>query len=172
MNDFSDLESQLEALRPAPLREGFIARVEQAMAEPAAPDESADNIIRPPEFRSRWIIGLSLAAAAAFLLFIRVNFRPPETSKKLASAAPPATAAPVQSAQQTLPNTFVPTGNTQVVYHKRDEGLLFAKNSEQPLRRLRSITKETQHWRNPATGALLEVSYPSEQVELIPISAQ
>jgi len=35
MNDFSDLENQLKDLRPAPLRENFVARVEQAMAEPA-----------------------------------------------------------------------------------------------------------------------------------------
>jgi hypothetical protein len=174
MNDFSDLESQLKALRPAPLREGFVARVEQAMGESPAPDESSGNIIRPAQFRSRWFVGLSLAAAAALLLLVRVNFRPPETAKRVASVAPQpaATAAPVQSIQQPLPDTFVPAGSTQVVYHKRDEGLLFAKNGEEPLRRLRSYTQETQQWRNPATGASLQVSYPSEQVELIPISAQ
>ena len=73
---------------------------------------------------------------------------------------------------QPLPrDTFLPTGSTQVVYHRRDEGLLFAAN-EQPVRRFRSVTRETLQWRNPATGASLQVSYPSEQVELIPISAQ
>jgi hypothetical protein len=59
-----------------------------------------------------------------------------------------------------------------VVYHKRDEGLLFASNNEQPVRRLRSMTRETLEWTNPATGASLKVSYPSEQVELIPVSGQ
>jgi hypothetical protein len=71
-----------------------------------------------------------------------------------------------------MPNEFLPTGTTQVVYHKRDEGLLFAQNSEEPMRRLRSVTQETLQWKNPATGASLSVSYPSEQVELVPISAQ
>jgi hypothetical protein len=71
-----------------------------------------------------------------------------------------------------VPNTFIPAGSTQIVFHKRDEGLLFASNDEQPMRRLRSITQETLHWKNPATGASLQVSYPSEQVELVPISAQ
>ena len=175
MNDFSDLEAKLKALRLAPLRDSFVARVEQAMAapvEPTAPPAQADKIVRPYQFRRQWIVGLSLAAAAAVLLLLQVNFRTPETTKRVASASSQSTSVPTESPRSALPNTFIPTGTTQVVYHKRDEGLLFAQNSEQPLRRLRSITQETWQWKNPATGASLQVSYPSEQVELIPISAQ
>jgi hypothetical protein len=175
MNDFSDLEAKLKALRPAPLRDSFVRRMEQAMAapvDPAAPPALAHNIVRPYQFRRQWIVGLSLAAAAAVLLLLPVNFRTRETTKRAASASPQSTSVPTESPRSAVPNTFVPAGATEVVYHKRDEGLLFAKNSEQPLRRLRSITQETWQWKNPATGASLEVSYPSEQVELIPISAQ
>jgi hypothetical protein len=67
---------------------------------------------------------------------------------------------------------LIPSGATQVVYHKRDEGLMFVHNSEQPMRRVRSKTQETLQWRNPSTGASLRVSYPSEQIELIPVSGQ
>jgi hypothetical protein len=175
MNDFSDLEAKLKALRPAPLRDSVVARVEQAMAapvDPITPSTPADNIVRPYQFRRQWIVGLSLAAAAAVLLLLRVNFRTPETTKRVASASPQSTSVPTESPRSALPNTFIPAGATQVVYHKRDEGLLYAQNSEQPMRRLRSITQETWQWKNPATGASLQVSYPSEQVELIPISAQ
>ena len=31
------------------------------------------------------------------------------------------------------------------------------------------MTRETLQWKNPATGASLQVSYPSEHVELIPV---
>jgi hypothetical protein len=171
MNDFSELEAQLKALKPAPLREAFVARVENAMSEPATAD-TADKIIRPVQFQRKWLIGLGLAAAAALLLLVRVNFQTPQTEKRVAGSKPLPTVAPVESSRRTLPNEFLPTGSTQVVYHQHDEGLLFAQNSEQPMRRLRSITQETLQWKNPATGASLSVSYPSEQVELVPISAQ
>jgi hypothetical protein len=172
MNEFSDLEAQLKALRPMPLQESFVARVEKAMADPATEADSPDNIVRPYQFRRQWLIGLGLAAAAALLLLVRVNFRTPHTDKRVASASPQPTSSAPQTTQSSLPNTFIPSGSTQVVYHQRDEGLLFAQNSDQPVRRLRSITQETLQWKNPATGASLQVSYPSEQVELIPVSAQ
>jgi hypothetical protein len=173
MNDFSDLEAKLKALRPTPLRDSFVARVEQAMVDPAPAAIEApakDKIVRPYQFRRQWILGLSLAAAAAVLLLIRVNFRVPEKAQQVATASPPATSIPIESPRSTAANTFIPTGSTEVVYHKRDEGLLFAQNSEQPMRRVRSVTQETLQWKNPATGASLQVSYPSEHVELIPVS--
>jgi len=173
MNDFSDLEAKLKALRPAPLRESFVTRVEQAMAEPGVGKPPGDKIVRPYQFRRQWIIGLSLAAAAAILLLIRVNFRTPETTKRVAAvpsaSSQPSAGAP-ESAGASAPNTFIPSGSTEVVYHQRDEGLLYAQNSDQPMRRLRSITQETLQWKNPATGASLRVSYPSEHVELVPVT--
>ena len=173
MNDFTDLEAKLKSIRPAPLQETFIARVEQQMADPAEPDElPADNVIRPNRFRIQWVAGLGLAAAAALFLLVRVNFQPPTTQPKVALTSPEPTTSSVRPVEPLLPNTFLPAGTTQVVYQKRDEGLLFAQNAEQPMRRLRSVTRETLQWKNPATGASLQVSYPSEQVELVPISAQ
>jgi hypothetical protein len=67
---------------------------------------------------------------------------------------------------------FIPSAASQVVYHSRDEGLLFPAESGQPMRRVRSRVRETLQWQNPATGASLRVSYPSEQIELIPVSGQ
>jgi hypothetical protein len=67
---------------------------------------------------------------------------------------------------------FVPAGLTQVVYHTRDEGLHFAGNSNQPMRRVRSQSRDTLQWRNPQTGATLRISYPQEEVSLTPISGQ
>jgi hypothetical protein len=172
MNDFSDLEAQLKAMRPAPLPESFIARVESEIAKPETAAEEPPNIIRPIQFRTHWILGLGLAAAAAVLLLVRANFQPPRHSVRTAAASPAAKASSAPQTEPVLPNAFIPAGATRVVYHQRDEGLLFAQNSQEPVRRLRSITQETLQWKNPATGASVSVSYPSEQVELVPISAQ
>jgi hypothetical protein len=172
MNDLSDLEAQLKAIRPAPLRESFIARVESEIAKPETATEEPDNIVRPVQFRTHWIFGLGLAAAAAVLLLVRANFQAPRDSVRTAAASPPPTPSLAPETARPVPNAFLPAGATQVVYHKRDEGLLFAQNSQEPVRRMRSITQETLQWKNPATGASLSVSYPSEQVELVPISAQ
>jgi len=170
MNDFSDLEAKLKALRPVALREDLVARVEEAMAKPAVSEAAADKIVRPFQFRRQWLLGLSLAAAAAILLLVRVNFQTPNTSKRVAAVSPQPASSPAQTAPAALPNSFIPAGSTQVVYRQRDEGLLFAQNSDQPLRRVRSITQETLQWKNPATGASLKVSYPSEHIELVPMS--
>jgi hypothetical protein len=170
MNDFSELENQLKALRPVPLRENLISRVEQAMTEPASEILPA-NVVRPNRFRLYWAAGFGLAAAAALLILARVNVSPPETTSQVATASP-STTLPAREPRSSIADTFVPTGSTQVVYHRRDEGLLYAANYEQPVRRFRSITRETLQWRNLATGASLQVSYPSEQIELIPVSGQ
>ena len=184
MNHFRELEDQLKTLRPTALREDFVARVEQSMNQEPAAHEPPANVVRPVQFRRQWMLGLSLAAAAALLLLVRANFRPPHAARPIVSqpsvsqlerdrpANGSALHTPASAGQPALPNVFVPAGATQVVYHRRDEGLLFAQNSDQPLRRMRSTMRETLEFRNPATGASIQVSYPSEQVELVPISAQ
>jgi hypothetical protein len=176
MNDFSDIENQLKALRPAPLRDNLVSRVERAIAEPGGEISPASevvppNIVRPNRFRIYWTAGFGLAAAAILLILARVNVRPPERTSQITAASPSA-ALPSRAPRASIPDTFVPAGATQVVYHRRDEGLLYAANFEQPVRKFRSLTRETWQWRNPTTGASLQVSYPSEQVELIPVSGQ
>jgi hypothetical protein len=67
---------------------------------------------------------------------------------------------------------LMPEGVTRVVYNTRDEGLLFPAEADQPVRRVRSRSRETLKWRDPGTGASLRVTYPTEEVELIPVSGQ
>src|SRR5438309_2299647 len=70
-----------------------------------------------------------------------------------------------------LPN-YQATGLTQVVYSKRDEGLVFPPGAEGPSRRVRTARRETLQWRDRQTGAQLAVSYPTEEVTLTPVSGQ
>jgi hypothetical protein len=129
----------------------------------------------------RFGIGLVAAAAAVVLLLARINTdQTRNQDKEIAQVSPATETRPVLPAfsggsgadRSISSNKFVPAGATQVVYNTRNEGLQFADGSRQPLRRLRYQTQQTWQWRNPSTGASLRVSYPSEEVVLIPVSGQ
>ncbi|OLE10148.1 MAG: hypothetical protein AUG52_10560 [Verrucomicrobia bacterium 13_1_20CM_3_54_17] len=129
----------------------------------------------------RFGIGLAAAAAAVVLLLARINTNQTRNEdKEIAQVAPASETRPVVPAlsggrdvdRSMSSNKFIPAGATQVVYNTRNEGLQFADGSREPLRRLRYQTQQTWQWRNPSTGASLRVSYPSEEVVLIPVSGQ
>jgi hypothetical protein len=184
MNDFSEIENKLRKLRPVQPSADLMSRVERELAEvrsthlregpvrlgPTAGQASTAGVLpRERRFHFNWIsLGLGLAAAAALVLFARIQLeRPVKRTPALASITPaPQFSFPISTAE------FVPAGLTQVVYHTRDEGLHFPNNSEQPMRRVRSHSRETLRWRNPKTGASLRISYPSEEVSLLPVTGQ
>ncbi len=167
MNDFSELESELKKLRPAPVSDELFARLECALAQPDS-TPTAGFLPRPAKRRNIWwSLGLGLAACSALVLIGLAFFaEPPRTPPVVAQQDTPAPSAPVASG-------FQPSALTQVVYRQRDEGLVFSPNqSERPLRRVRYETRETMQWRNPQTGASLRVSYPAEQIVLTPVPFQ
>lgn len=178
MNDFTEIEAELKKLRPAQPSAGLVSRIEQALSESTA----EEKVIRPDRFRVNWVsVGFGLAAAAVFLLFAKVNMeRRRHQGEQVAQASPaPAgtqsvPALPEGSAKDGAisPNQYIPAHVTQVVYNKRDEGLQYVADSAQPRRRLRYQKLQTLQWHNPSTGASLRVSYPTEEVLLIPVSGQ
>jgi hypothetical protein len=164
-NDFSELEDQLRKLRPAQSSPELATRIERALAEPEMSTSIAGALPRDRRFHFNWLqFGLGLAAATALVLFAVVQLHQQETRAPMTASATPAPA--ISNAQ------LVPAGLTQVVYHTRDEGLRFPSGSTQPMRRVRSHSRETLQWRNPTTGATLRISYPSEQVSLLPVPGQ
>ena len=179
MNDFSELENELKKLRPAQPSPILFERVEEAMGVWRA---GASPARQPERLPYNWLsFGIGLAAAAVLVLFAAISLeRRQERREKIAQISPAPEKRPILPAQRdgsgvrgsTSSNRFIPAGATQVVYNTRDEGLQFAQGSEQPLRRLRYQTHQTWQWRNPTTGASLRVSYPSEEVVLIPVSGQ
>ena len=168
MNDFSEIEDKLRKLRPVQPSADLMARIERSLAEQTS-TSTAGVLPREHRFHFNWVsLGLGLAAAAALVLFARFQLeRPVKKTPALASVTPMPQFSSTNSTEQ-----FVPAGLTQVVYHTRDEGLHFPNNSEQPMRRVRSHTRETLRWRNPTTGASLRISYPSEEVSLVPVTGQ
>ena len=186
MNDFSELENELRALRPARPSPVLFERIEEALVEdrkaPAHADADAEWSWRLfTKMPFRFGIGLAAAAAAVLLLLARINTDQTRNEDKEVAqvsaadetrAVLPAFSGGSGADGSMSSNKFVPAGATQVVYNTRNEGLQFADGSRQPLRRVRYQTRQTWQWRNPSTGASLRVSYPSEEVVLIPVSGQ
>ena len=176
MNDFSELERELKKLRPARVSAEMISRIERALADAG---KSADNIMRPQsgpsvsDFRISWLgLGLGLAAAATFLILARVDLRPGDKTKAEPAGNTLASAAPtLEQRAAALPN-YQAAGLTQVVYGRHDEGLVFPRGATTPARRVWTTKRETLRWRDRETGAQLSVSYPAEEVTLIPVSGQ
>ncbi len=171
MNDFSEIEKELKKLRPTRTSRQLFVRVEQMLA---GPEISEHKIIRPNRFRVNWVaIGFGLAAAAVLILLAQISTdRTSKQRERIAQNSPAPETMPALRGAQRSSSEFIPAGATQVVYNTRDEGLQFPGGSAQPLRRLRYQTHQTWQWRNPATGASLRVSYPGEEIVLIPISGQ
>ena len=168
MNDFSELEAELKQLRPVAPSTELASRIERALEQSTAATPTA-GILPRPKPRVNWLaLGLGVAAAAAFLMLARVDVD--EASQKqprVAAATQPAT-----GSQAPTDGGLVPDGLTRVVYNTRDEGLLFPEEVERPVRRVRSRSRETLQWKDASTGASLRVTYPTEEVELIPVSFQ
>ena len=169
MNDFSELEAELKQLCPKAASPGLATRIERALQHAPAETRTA-GILPRPKVRVNWFaLGLGVAAAAAFLMLARPNVdRVPQSGPMIAATTP----GPAMTNSEALTGGYVAEGLTRVVYASRDEGLVFPDDSQQPVRRVRSRTRETMQWKDPGTGASLRVSYPTEEVEFIPVSGQ
>jgi hypothetical protein len=179
MNDFSELEKELRKLRPARPSPVLFERVGEALKESRAGTKERQSLIRRwgglETAHPWWSLGFGLAAAAVLILFAAVAMeRRHEHQQTVAqsSPAPETRPVPLRTERSISPSGFVPAGGTNLVYNARDEGLHFADGSERPVRRVRYRTRQTWRWRNPETGASLRVSYPSEEIVLIPVSGQ
>jgi hypothetical protein len=178
MNDFYELEKELRKLRPAQPSPVLFERVGEGLkdSKASAVADARSSWWRFKEAtRNWWSLGFGLAAAAVLILFAVVTMeRQHEQQETVAQSSPtPETRpAPLETERSTTPSRFVPAGGTNVVYNARDEGLHFADGSERPVRRVRYNTQQTWRWRNPETGASLRISYPSEEIVLIPVSGQ
>ena len=178
MNDFSELENELRKLRPAQPSSVLFERVGEGLKESGASVSWASSKrwrFTKASHSNWWSLGFGLAAAAVLVLFVAVNMEHrQERQQTIAQSSPSPEPRSVPLVTEPLPSRsrFVPAGGTNLVYNARDEGLHFADGSERPVRRVRYNTQQTWRWRNPETGASLRVSFPSEEVVLIPVSGQ
>lgn len=172
MNDFSELENELRKLRPLQPSAVLFERVGEALENCRAGVLAARQARLPYNW---WSLGFGLAAAAVLILFAVVTMehrRDAQQTIAQTSAPTETQSAPQRIERSSSRSKFIPAGGTNVVYNARDEGLHFAGGSERPMRRVRYHTQQTWRWRNPETGASLRVSYPSEEIVLIPVFGQ
>ena len=179
MNDFSELEKELRKLRPAQPSPVLFERVGEALNDNRAGIEERRPVARRwgglEAAHPWWSLGLGLATAAVLALFAVVMMDHRQEHQQTiaqASSASDTRPAVLGTGGTTSRSKFVPAGGTNLVYNARDEGLHFSDGSERPVRRVRYHTQQTWRWRNPETGASLRVSYPSEEIVLIPVSGQ
>src|SRR5437763_9568725 len=151
MNDPSELEGELKKLRPVAPSVELMWRVEITLANS---EKGTAKIIVPQsrpsgsDFRINWLgLGLGLAAAATFLIFARVDFHPNDKTKPTIASATPS----LQQKAAAWPN-YQATVLTQVVYSKRDEGLVVPRGAEEPSQRLRTANRQTLQWRDRQSG--------------------
>ena len=83
---------------------------------------------------SGWVLGL--AAAATFLIFARIDFRPGDKTKAEPAGGTLASATPTLEQKAAALPSYQATGLTQVVYGRHDEGLVFPRGATQPARRV------------------------------------
>ena len=174
MNDFSEIESELKRLRPAAVDANLLTRIEKALREESSPPVTG-AVTQKHSTRTNWIslgVGLGLAAAAGFLMLARVSDNEPAKNQPTVAAVKPAPNERGIVTPAINPGRMIPSGLTEVVYRTSDEGLHYRDGATEPVRRMRYHTRETLRWRNPQTGASLRVSYPSEEVVLLPVSGQ
>jgi hypothetical protein len=179
MNDFSELEKELRKLRPAQPSPVLFERVGESFKDSRAGIKERRSLGRRwsglETAHPWWSLGFGLAAAAVLILFAAVTMErrhDPQQTVAQSLPAPETRPLPLEPERTTSRSGFVPAGGTNLVYNARDEGLHFADGSERPVRRVRYNTRQTWRWRNPETGASLRVSYPSEEIVLIPVSGQ
>jgi hypothetical protein len=179
MNGLSELENDLRKLRPARPSPVLLERIEEALQDCRTRIKERRSLVRRwggLETAHPWLsLGFGLAATAALILFAVISMEHRHERQEAVAQTSTATVgrpAPRGTTQSISPDRFVSTGGTNLVYNARDEGLHFADGSDRPVRRLRYQTQQTWRWRNPETGASLRVSYPSEEVVLIPVSGQ
>jgi len=164
MNDFSELENELRKLRPARPSPVLFQRVDAALENCGAGIKERRSLVRRwggLETAHPWLsLGFGLAAAAILVVFAVISFQSTHERREgiAASSAPQpeSRAVPRGIEQSTSLGKFVSAGGAHVVYNAR----------------VRYQTEQTWRWRNPETGASLRVSYPSEEIVLIPVSGQ
>ena len=173
MSDLTEIEHELRKLRPARPSPILFERIDEAITDCRA---GASHARQPERLPYNWLsFGLGLAAAAALVLFAAISVEQQQHGGKVIAQISHASETALlsdRSGESPSSDGFVPAGATRLVYNTRDEGLQFGRGSGHPVRRVRYQTHETWQWRNPTTGASLRVSYPSEEVVLIPVSGQ
>lgn len=177
--DFSRLENQLRALRPVAPSADLETRLADALREPLPRSRGWWEWLgfHHPMAAFGWGIVVPAAAAAMAITLFHLAVVVPGASDTRRSSARDARLTGNPSSTETRPAagefaSDVQDGNaSSVLYETSDEGVVLT-GMQQPAHRVRYRSEDTLQWRNPRTGANIEVSYPREEIVLTPISTK
>jgi hypothetical protein len=171
MNE-SELESELRRFAPAPHGAGLEARVAAELQTLVLPSRAlvptAGTIQRMEAARPSWwrafLPGCAWASAgalAATAIVLALHFSP-------TTPAPLAQTTPALAEDESV---FEPVDAQSEVVAADEAEIVFDAETG-PAQVLRTSTLERYTWSNPATGALVEIELPREDIVLIPVAFQ
>ena len=174
-DDLSDFEAELRGLTPRASSEQLEQRIARQLARQAAPQAPAPWWQRIGFNRPLAAVGWGvlspavsigvLLVAAHVLGFPRRLSQPPGFSSAANSDNATGVGPAVRSVRNVAP---VPARAANVLYKVSDDGLVLDSEHE-AVHRVRRQSADLVQWRNPTTGARWEVSYPREDVWLVPV---
>ncbi|HEY5550309.1 MAG TPA: hypothetical protein VIK52_00365 [Opitutaceae bacterium] len=162
-DDFTDLEHELQQLRPRAVPAPLVGRVAKDLAEPPR----RRGILA--EWRT-WI----LPAAAAAVLAVTVTSIPFIVREGAITQETVAARAPSDSAGTASPSAQAarlhPVRATNVLYDAVDEGIVYL-DADTPAQRMRLSYLDTITWENPRGGESLQWTVPREEIFFVPVTA-
>ena len=159
-DDLATFEDELRKLRPAAVSEQLETRVASMLeANPPSviPWWQRLGFNRPAAAFGWGLVAPALTVAAVIATIQVTGFQRPPVH-------------PASGQRQTAGNEPAPGAvrASNVLYQTQDDGVVL-DGSQEPVRRVRYRSTDLVRWRNPTTGARWEVSYPREDVALVPV---
>lgn len=165
-DDFSQLEAELKALRPAVPSARVNARIEAELTTTAAVTERARVVRHTSRVWWLWAAALPAAAAVALLAVVWAR-RAPMGAMGSRGAGTSLAAAQLAAATE----LFKPVAAENVLYAVSDEGLVTLDDGT-AARRERLQYVDTITWKNPRTNASVRWTMPREEVRVVPVKFQ
>lgn len=161
MND-TELEESLRRLAPAAPSAALEERVAAALTRPAGGSLTAGVLPGRAERlrRSFWPGLLWALSGAAVGCLAMLAIYPANSSSQTTAKTQPAPA-----------SVFVPAESAREMVSSEEAGTVYDQDN-QPSTLMRYTSIERYTWTNPATGALVEVEVPREDVVAVPASYQ
>jgi hypothetical protein len=163
-DDFSDLEAELQRLRPREPSPALRARLAAALDQPAT---SAPSRFSGPHVGRSWSwILWPVATTAAVALIVVVGQRQGAVAPGKSLSNGPV----VVQASAPAADLYKPVSTENVLYDSRDEGFVTLADGT-AARRVFQRYLDTYTWRNPRTNASLRWTVPRDEVRIVPVSA-
>ena len=171
----AQFEKELQTLRPTAVSRQLEDRIAGLLTAPAPLIHERTTWwqllgFARPAAALGWGLLSPAAVAAVTLITLRPHARSPLPS-------PPASRSKTAGEPAPLADGYVAANETagaiaaNVVYGATDEGVV-PDGGDGLARRIRYRSTDHVQWRNPRTGAEWEISYPREDVLLVPVKAE